>query len=174
MNLYRFISNDITPGIYSYNAIKYQNGNKYATNGHIMVKIKEDYPATQEGKLLDKKGNEYIMVRPINFDAILPSDLSGWQLMSEFEKLTLSNLVAVIKAKEITPRVAFIVIGGCAFRYSHFRLFLSVLKEYKSQVYHRNTHLYTRCDGMDCILMAAAPASAINPEYTIDINQFKN
>ena len=68
----------------------------------------------------------------------------------------------------------YLALNGRCCKIKDFALMLATAKEFKSEILIKDKHLYTHADGMQCIMMLSYKESNINPDYVIDINQFKN
>lgn len=80
-NLYDFCENSKKPLRPLFTGVCHKNGYKYATNEHILCKIKQDYNSELEDNIVLKDGSifkkdEY--TRLPNYDAVIPTDLTDY------------------------------------------------------------------------------------------------
>lgn len=84
VDLYKFTSKDkLRPAL---NGIYHKGGKVYATDGHILCRLSRTYDEANEGKVIDKTGEE-IEGRYPNADAVIP-DTERWKAIpADFGKI---------------------------------------------------------------------------------------
>lgn len=80
-NLYDFCENSKRPLRPVFTGVYHKNGYKYATNAHILCRIKQEYNSELEDNIVLKDGSifkkdEY--TRLPNYDAVIPTDLTDY------------------------------------------------------------------------------------------------
>ena len=88
-------------------AVHYENGFAYATDGHIAIKLKQDYAPELEGKTINKKGEELKDTYP-NVDACTPKDENLTYLGIDFARVLELEKIYKLDYKADTK-----IIQGC-------------------------------------------------------------
>ena len=70
-NLYDFCDKDQIRPLFT--GVNYSNGFKAATDGYVLIKLKESYNPDLEGKTIDKKGAEIEGIYP-KYNDVIPDD----------------------------------------------------------------------------------------------------
>lgn len=84
-------------------AVHYMNGYRYASETHILIKIKSDYPIEMEGKSICKDGSELSDVRLPNFDSVIAS-WDSLQTSSDF-KIDFDRLNECVKQAKAHKKI---------------------------------------------------------------------
>lgn len=66
--------------------IYHENGYKYATNSHLLVKVMESYLPELEARIIDKKGAEIVGTFP-NCNSVIPKDENLQFVAIDFKKI---------------------------------------------------------------------------------------
>lgn len=88
----------------AFEGIAHLNGYQYVTDGHILVKLKSEYPSEFEGRVMLKDGSligEKEYYRLPNYDSAIPKITSEYQeIKIDFDKLT-----EIIKRAKVHKKV---------------------------------------------------------------------
>lgn len=129
-DFYKYVAKDKSRPVMS--GILHDKGQKVASDSHILIAKKEDYPEEYEGKVLGKDGN-FIDGKFPNYEKVFP-DLKknsytehevGFGAFADFVLQT----KATAKLRGSDTSFAFVEIGGCYFRLDLFQLLVSYMKE---------------------------------------------
>ena len=112
--------------------IFHDKGQKVASDSHILIAKKEDYPEEFEGKILGKDGN-FIKGKFPNYESVFPDLKKNAYTEHEVNFEAFADFVLQIKAEAklrgSDTSFAFVEIGGCYFKFQLFQLLVSYMKE---------------------------------------------
>lgn len=112
--------------------IFHDKGQKVASDSHILIAKKEDYPEEYEGKILGKDGN-FIEGKFPNYESVFPNLKKSTYTEHEVNFEAFADFVlqakATAKLRGSDTSFAFVEIGGCYFRLDLFQLLVSYMKE---------------------------------------------
>ena len=112
--------------------IFHDKGQKVASDSHILIAKKEDYPEEYEGKILSKDG-KFIEAKFPNYESIFPNLKKSAYTEHEVNFEAFADFVLQIKAEAklrgCDTSFAFVEIGGCYFKFQLFQLLVSYMKE---------------------------------------------
>ena len=112
--------------------IFHDKGQKVASDAHILIAKKEDYPEEYEGKILGKDGN-FIEGKFPNYESVFPNLKKSAYTEHEVNFEAFADFVLQIKAEAklrgCDTSFAFVQIGGCYFKFQLFQLLVSYMKE---------------------------------------------
>ena len=112
--------------------IFHDKGQKVASDAHILIAKKEDYPEEFEGKILGKDGN-FIEGKFPNYESVFPNLKKSAYTEHEVNFEAFADFVlqtkATAKLRGSDTSFAFVEIGGCYFRLDLFQLLVSYMKE---------------------------------------------
>lgn len=112
--------------------IFHDKGQKVASDTHILIAKKEDYPEEYEGKILGKDGN-FIEGKFPNYESVFPDLKKSAYTEHEVNFEAFADFVLQIKAEAklrgCDTSFAFVQIGGCYFKFQLFQLLVSYMKE---------------------------------------------
>lgn len=112
--------------------IFHDKGQKVASDSHILIAKKEDYPEEYEGKILGKDGN-FIEGKFPNYESVFPNLKKSAYTEHEVNFEAFADFVLQTKAEAklrgSDTSFAFVEIGGCYFRLDLFQLLVSYMKE---------------------------------------------
>lgn len=112
--------------------IFHDKGQKVASDAHILIAKKEDYPEEYEGKILGKDG-KFIEGKFPNYKSVFPNLKKSAYTEHEVNFEAFADFVLQTKAEAklrgSDTSFAFVEIGGCYFRLDLFQLLVSYMKE---------------------------------------------
>ena len=112
--------------------IFHDKGQKVASDSHILIAKKEDYPEEYEGKILGKDGN-FIEGKFPNYESVFPNLKKSAYTEHEVNFEAFADFVlqtkATAKLRGSDTSFAFVEIGGCYFKFQLFQLLVSYMKE---------------------------------------------
>lgn len=112
--------------------IFHDKGQKVASDTHILIAKKEDYPEEFEGKILGKDGN-FIEAKFPNYESVFPNLKKSAYTEHEVNFEAFADFVlqtkATAKLRGCDTSFAFVQIGGYYFRLDSFQLLVSYMKE---------------------------------------------
>lgn len=112
--------------------IFHDKGQKVASDSHILIAKKEDYPEEYEGKILGKDG-KFIEAKFPNYESVFPNLKKSAYTEHEVNFEAFADFVLQIKAEAklrgCDTSFAFVQIGGCYFKFQLFQLLVSYMKE---------------------------------------------
>lgn len=155
--LYSLLYRDFTnkkDDTYNISCVKHESGYLYASDAHILAKVKYDYPENMEGKAIDANGNE--MIPMVNYESAIPEKSESDRYLSDEEidnlrvaakkvyRIGKGNFKAVIDLG--LPHAdkwdgEFIVTFKAAYLNSAFKLFDILKDKPKIRIYDSYTHL---------------------------------
>lgn len=114
------------------NGIFHDKGQKVASDTHILIAKKEDYPEEYEGKILGKDG-KFIDGKFPNYELVFPDLKKNAYTEHEVNFEAFADFVlqtkATAKLRGSDTSFAFVQIGGCYFQFQLFQLLVSYMKE---------------------------------------------
>lgn len=112
--------------------IFHDKGQKVASDSHILIAKKEDYPEEYEGKILGKDG-KFIEAKFPNYESVFPNFKKSAYTEHEVNFEAFADFVlqakATAKLRGSDTSFAFVEIGRCYFRLDLFQLLVSYMKE---------------------------------------------
>lgn len=136
-SLYDYVSKDkIRPVM---ECVRHEDGYKVATDGHILVTIKEDYDPSFEGRMFNKSGEEVEGSYP-NWRRVIPKT-DGWESAS-FDEKKFNEWVDERRAEYLAQNgkrtkwnpVWTVRIGGVYLSAEYFSLLISAAKKIGTDV----------------------------------------
>lgn len=129
-DFYKYVAKDKSRPVMS--GILHDKGQKVASDSHILIAKKEDYPEEYEGKVLGKDGN-FIDGKFPNYEKVFPDLKKNSYTEHEVDFGAFADFVlqtkATAKLRGSDTSFAFVEIGGCYFRLDLFQLLVSYMKE---------------------------------------------
>lgn len=107
---------DIRPSMY---CVLHDSGYKVASDAHILVVLKEDYPEDMEGKLMKKDGTiEDENVKFPNWRMVIPDPKKNEYVSARLDFAGIRKFEADFKAKKkLDKRMeGYVRVGGCLFK----------------------------------------------------------